>query len=259
MDLIETFKSLINQGEELRPKGGTKFKGYNGKDQPEYVSWRLQVISALNEIGKDARPLLQELDKDKDGSFFYENSAATVLGVLKAGLAIAQKQTESQPQQVVSSTKPVAGSTVVNEVFIVYGHDETLLQHTARFVERLGINPIILSEKAGKGQTIIEKIETNSSVSFAIVLLTPDDIGKGAKEEGQSRPRARQNVILELGYFLGKMGRPNVVVLYDESVELPSDYRGVEYIKIDTEGAWKFKLAREMKEAGLTIDMNKAI
>ena len=91
------------------------------------------------------------------------------------------------------------------------------------------------------------------------MLLTPDDLGKFVIGESELKPRARQNVILELGYFIGKLGRSFVGVLYDESVELPSDYRGVEYIKLDIEGAWKLKLAKEMKEAGLKIDMNKAI
>jgi predicted nucleotide-binding protein len=91
-----------------------------------------------------------------------------------------------------------------------------------------------------------------------VVLLTPDDTGKGAKEEGEPRPRARQNVILELGYFLAKLGRSNVAILFHESVELPSDYRGVEYIKVDAEGAWRMKLARDLKVAGLPVDMNNA-
>lgn len=146
-----------------------------------------------------------------------------------------------------------------NAVFIVHGHDDALLQQTARLLEKMEVEPIILFERAGKSQTIIEKLESHSSVSFAVVLFTPDDVGKGAKEEGNPRPRARQNVVLELGYFIGKLGRSNVILIYSEGVELPSDYHGVEHIKLDPEGAWKIKLAKELKEAGLNIDMNKAI
>ena len=80
------------------------------------------------------------------------------------------------------------------------------------------------------------------------MLLTPDDLGRAVKET-ELQPRARQNVVLELGYFIGRVGRANVVCLYDESVELPSDYRGVEYIKVDAEGAWRLRHARELKEA----------
>jgi predicted nucleotide-binding protein len=117
---------------------------------------------------------------------------------------------------------------------------------------------MILQEQSGNGQTIIEKLETNSNVKFAIVLLTPDDVGRAINEsEKDLKPRARQNVILELGYFFGKLGRSNVRALYDEKVELPSDMIGIEYIKIDESNGWKIKLTKEMKYCGLKIDMNK--
>lgn len=257
-NLINELNDLIKRGEDLAPRGGNILEGYNGREQPDYVSWRLQAITAIDELGKLARPLLQDLESDNHGSYFYSSSAQRVLGVLKAALTIAEKQTKKQTQDINQLLKGNKQEKS-NQVFVVHGHDEALLHQVARFTERLDIKPIILFEKAGKGKTIIEKLESHSSVPFAIVLFTPDDMGKGAKEEGELHPRARQNVVLELGYFLGKLGRSNVAVLYDESIELPSDYRGVEYIKIDAEGAWKLKLARELKEAGLNVDMNKAI
>jgi predicted nucleotide-binding protein len=103
------------------------------------------------------------------------------------------------------------------------------------------------------------KLEHNSDVRAAVVLLTPDDVGKSATDSGEARPRARQNVVLELGYFVGRLGRDKVAVLYDESVDVPSDYRGAEYIKVDAEAAWKLKLARELKQACVPVDMNKAV
>jgi predicted nucleotide-binding protein len=105
---------------------------------------------------------------------------------------------------------------------------------------------------------MVEKLEAHSKVGFAVVLLTPDDVGRSVKDD-KDRPRARQNVVLELGFFMGRLGRSNIAVMYDESVELPSDYRGVEYIKVDAEGAWRLRLAREIKQAGILVDMNKAI
>jgi predicted nucleotide-binding protein len=143
-----------------------------------------------------------------------------------------------------------------DKVFIVHGHDSGLLQNVARYISSFDIEPIILQEQTGNGQTIIEKLEKNSDVNFAIVLLTPDDIGSIVSEK-DLKPRARQNVILELGYFFGKLGRANVRALYDERVELPSDIIGIEYIKIDNSNGWKLKLAKEMKQCGLKIDMNK--
>ena len=154
--------------------------------------------------------------------------------------------------------KEISETGDVVKVFLVYGHDETLLSQTARFLEKLGLEVILLREQPGQGQTIIEKLEHNSDVKFAVVLLTPDDLGKSVRGT-ELRPRARQNVIFELGYFIGKLGRQNVSILYRESVELPSDYFGIEYIKIDVENAWHFRLAKELRVAGLPVDLNKFV
>lgn len=147
-----------------------------------------------------------------------------------------------------------------NRVFLVHGHDEAVLQATARFLERLNLPVIILREQPNEGRTIIEKFVDYSDVGFAVVLLTPDDRGGAvsAPYEDQT-PRARQNVILELGYFLGKLGRRRVGALYREGVEIPSDYKGVLFVEFDDAGAWRMELAREMKAAGLQIDMNPAV
>lgn len=143
-------------------------------------------------------------------------------------------------------------------IFVAYGHDEAVRLNVVRLLEHLDLNPIILSERPDQGQTIIEKIEKYSSVNFAVILLTPDDIGgEKSKKYEELSPRARQNVILELGYFIGKIGRENVASLYAEGVELPSDYHGVLYTPIDKHGAWKLKLAKELKAAGYDIDLNK--
>jgi hypothetical protein len=143
-------------------------------------------------------------------------------------------------------------------VFIVHGHDDGLKNAVARVVERLGLEPIILHEQPNKGRTIIEKFLAHSDVGFAVVLLTPDDMGtkKGGSAESL-KPRARQNVILELGFFLGRLGRERVAAVHDPTVEMPSDYSGVLFIPYDDRGVWSLQLAKEMKEAGLPADMNK--
>lgn len=259
MDIVGTLEQLIEEGERLRPQGGDPFTGYNGRLQPEYVSWRLQAIAAIQELGSPAKAMLKEIESDKEGAYFFESSASRVLGVLKGALAIAKRQLPSAATRASMPTSTSGTPRSTDRVFVVHGHDHALLQQCARFLEKLDLQPVLLFEQPGKSQTIIEKLEANSNVGFAVVLLTPDDIGKAASDEGNPKPRSRQNVILELGYFLGKLGRPNVAALYDESVELPSDYRGIEYIKIDAEGAWRLKLAKELKAAGLEIDMNNAI
>lgn len=145
------------------------------------------------------------------------------------------------------------------EVFLVHGHDEASKESVSRFIEKLGFKAIILHEQPNAGRTIIEKFEDYSNVGFAIVLLTPDDIGATRDNATKKKPRARQNVILELGYFIAKLGRERVCALYKEEIELPSDIYGLLYVPLDMAGAWRLSLAKEMRHAGLPVDMNKAI
>lgn len=146
------------------------------------------------------------------------------------------------------------------KVFIVHGQNESIRESVARFLEKLELEPIILHEQPNKGRTIIEKFLAYSDVSFAVVLLTADDRGgsfSGSYE--QQKPRARQNVIFELGFFLGTIGRNRVCVIYEEGVEILSDYQGVLFIKMDKGSSWKFSLAKEMKEAGLQFNKDNIL
>lgn len=145
-----------------------------------------------------------------------------------------------------------------SSVFIVHGHDEAAKTKVAYLIHRLGLNPIILNDQVNQGQTIIEKFEQHAAeVGFAVVLFTPDDEGRSLKSESALQPRARQNVILEMGYFVARLGRSKVCPLYTPKVELPSDLLGVAYTPMDSHGAWEMKLAREMKAAGLPVDLNR--
>ena len=121
--------------------------------------------------------------------------------------------------------------------------------------KKLELKPVILSEQSSRGRTIIEKFEKHSKVGFAIALLTPDDTGSLEGEKKQ--PRARQNVIFELGFFIGRIGRERVCALSKGEVEIPSDYSGVVYIPLEDSGGWKFQLCRELKAAGYDIDANR--
>jgi predicted nucleotide-binding protein with TIR-like domain len=146
-----------------------------------------------------------------------------------------------------------------SRVFIVHGQDTGLREAVARFVEGFGLEAIILHEQASRGRTIIEKLEHHGDVRFAVVLLTPDDVGAPASNAKDLKPRARQNVMLELGYFVGKLGRTNVCALYKDGVELPTDLLGIVYVSLDAEGAWRLELAREMKAAGIPVDLNLSV
>lgn len=150
------------------------------------------------------------------------------------------------------------GKTGSRRVFVVHGHDDGLKETVARFLTKLDLEPIILHELPNRGRTIIEKFEAYADVAFAVVLFTPDDVGHPAGKADESKPRARQNVVLELGFFMAALGRDKVCVLYKSGVDVPSDYSGVLYEELDAKGAWRFRLALEIKSAGIEIDLNRA-
>jgi predicted nucleotide-binding protein len=138
-------------------------------------------------------------------------------------------------------------------VFIVHGQDDGPKHAVARFLTTIELEPIILHEQASGGRTIIEKIEEYDDVGFAVVLLTPDDEGR-KKGEDKLNGRARQNVVLELGYFLAHLQRKHVVAMVKGNVEKPSDFSGVIYVPYDDHGAWKTALARELEGANYDLD-----
>jgi predicted nucleotide-binding protein len=162
-------------------------------------------------------------------------------------------QRESSTSGLTTNSKPQ--KEYPRKVFVVHGHEGEPREAVARFLERLDLEPVILHEQANQSRTVIEKIEAHSEVGFAVVLLTPDDEGSLKGEPPQ--PRARQNVLLELGYFIGKLTRKRVCTLKVGELEIPSDWRGV--IDEPFDGSWKQTLARELDAAGYKIDWNKVM
>ncbi|MGE0279262.1 MAG: TIR domain-containing protein [Rhizobiaceae bacterium] len=142
------------------------------------------------------------------------------------------------------------------KVFIVHGHDDACRESVARFLTNIDFMPVILHEQANRGKTLIKKFETHSDVGFAVILLTADDIGSAVAATEQ-RHRARQNVVLEWGYFIGRLGRSNVCALMKGVLELPSDILGIVWEPLDDPGAWKNKLAKELEESGYDVDWKK--
>ncbi|MFD2785053.1 TIR domain-containing protein [Hymenobacter rubripertinctus] len=144
------------------------------------------------------------------------------------------------------------------KVFIVHGRDEAMRLAVQAFLHQVGLDDVVLSEALNKGDTIIEKFDREArDCGYAIVLCSPDDVG-GLKAVGKAAsplaPRARQNVILELGYFVALLGRRHVFVLMAGSVEMPSDFSGVVYEGYDKAGTWKRRLADELSEMDFYID-----
>lgn len=141
-------------------------------------------------------------------------------------------------------------------VFIVHGHDDKIKWDVSNFLRKLGLEPVILHEQANQGKTIIEKLESETDVRYGIILYTPCDKGGTADCNFESmRFRARQNVILEHGYLMGKLGRNRVCALLDGDIEKPSDIDGVLYVPYQS--GWELVVGRELKRAGYGVDMNK--
>lgn len=182
------------------------------------------------------------------------------LSLLDTMLEDLQLSSDNSSEVLVSEANATQVSN--DRIFLVHGHNEEMKQAVARTIEQLGLEPIILHEKANRGRTIIQKFTEHSDVSFAIALLSADDVGYTINDKPENgKFRARQNVILELGFFLGKIGLQNVVALYetDDNFEFPSDYQGVIFIPYDKGGRWKIDLLRELKASNFNVDANRII
>lgn len=180
--------------------------------------------------------------------FSYDNY---ITDVTKTLLSEAKERIEKPTHKVSKMEK-----SDKTKVFIVHGRDSEVKLEVARFIEKMGFEPIILHEQANKGMTIIEKIEKYSNVGFGIILYTPCDVGYKKDDENLKMFRARQNVVFEHGYLIAKLGRNNVCALVKENVEIPNDISGIVYIPFDANGGWKIPLAKEMKSSGYDIDFN---
>ena len=242
-------------------------------DAPEFNKWERDTKVAITNIfGENSshiedfmgiRYITYSIPGDPDNDQILQGQHAK--GLEKAGGILSSmideiktfwpddNQTQSVPG--IATTR----RTNANNVFVVHGRDEGAKEAVARFLTKLDLIPTILHEEPNQGRTVIEKFEQNAVVPFAVVLLTPDDVGSLRENQSNLRPRARQNVIFELGYFIGSLGRKRVCALTKGDVEEPSDYEGVVYIPLDDSGAWKMGLVKELKSAGLDVDANRAM
>jgi predicted nucleotide-binding protein len=231
--------------------------GENIKSSDDYDKWRARVTTFLAaSVGPEAAEGFARLENT-----YWPDELALKLGHLEG--VVAKETAAKEPQLAIPMTQTAFSAEIgtvrpdARKVFLVHGHDNEAKQTTARFLEKLDLDLIILHEQPSEGRTIIEKFESYSKdVAFAVVLLTPDDVGAANDDAGKLNKRARQNVIMELGYFMGKLGRNRVCALHRGGVELPSDYQGVLYIEMDEGGAWKTKIAQELVRANVRIDLH---
>ncbi len=270
MNKIELIDSLIKETEDLTFLDDDKLNTIkmrariiirNNLNNPENYIKELDEIQFTHEyqiINQYGTQLGAHLSMDFQNSKLNiwisgKNQMLNFLNILK-------KDLESFEQR--ADNKKNGDCTNYRDIFIVHGHDEEMKQAFARVIEKLDLRPIILHEQSNEGRTIIEKITDYSDISFAIILLSPDDIAypKDSSPK-QKKLRVRQNVIFELGFFIGKLERSRVFVLYkeDDNFEMPSDYHGNLYIPYDIAGNWKFSLTKELRTCGFNVDANRLI
>jgi len=141
-------------------------------------------------------------------------------------------------------------------ILIVHGHNDSVKDKVASFISKLGIEPIILNEQINRGQTLLEKFEEYSDISVAIIIFTNEDMGNN-NDESEYEKKARQNMIFEVGYFLGELGDRNMIVIAEQGVILPSVLEGYDYFKMDSEEKWKKDIAEKLKDMKrFNIDMS---
>ena len=242
----ERLQNLIDTAKKLIKAGATESDG-------KFFAWRECVIRILASIyGKDSMEFasFQKVTFNVTWAYAISNANKNKIEACAMGL-------EKSIELLTSYMEEIEEIHMVNKdfskVFIVHGHYGEIKESVARLIEKQGIEAVILSEKTNRGKTIIEKLEKHSNVSGAVCLFTSDDLGK-EKTELRSKPRARQNVVFEAGYFMGKLGRDHVVIIADEKVEMPSDLRGILYTN-KTE--WKHDVLAELEEIGYSIDFSK--
>jgi predicted nucleotide-binding protein len=195
--------------------------------------------------------------EDKIRSFRYDVRVPMQwLQSLKERIEFYEEEVNKTDPTAAKRASQSAGTTV----FVVHGRSEAPKEAVARFLGRIStLQPVILREQANSGRTIIEKFEDYAATAaFAVVLLTGDDEGR-LRGHDELQPRARQNVVFELGFFVAFLTRARVAVLYEPGVELPSDMSGVLYTELDPAGGWRLELAKEMQAAGLKVDLNLAL
>jgi len=252
-DLISEANKYTFDNNNYRVSHGTY-----GRASIEMRAWVAECEDfILTNYGEESVPwrVFQKLAIDHiEGNYedVFEQQKAIIVSALSSCLRI-------PPRLQAGETTVAKMKTNFSQVFMVHGHEENVKVRVARFIERLGFEPIILHEQASGGNTIIEKIEAYTNVGFGIVLYTGCDVGGKLSETPTLKLRARQNVVFEHGYLIGKIGRNNVCALVKGALETPNDISGVVYIQFDESDAWQIQVAKELKRSGYGVDMNRII
>lgn len=261
---IERLKSARNEIPRLQsyPRFSSEFKKWHRNTQ----------VAIENTFGEAGRHVEDFTNISYTLSVYHSNTPdhrfqqryvaglESVASVLESMIEEIEEYWEDEDEMKVSASPLRDEHIDTKRVFVVHGRDDGTKHTVARFLERKDLIPVILNEQPDEGLTIIEKFEKHAqNVGFAVILLTPDDVGALRGEESNLKPRARQNVVLELGYFMSCLGREKVCALVKGDVEKPSDYHGVIYVPLDDHEGWQKQLVQNLQAAGFNINANLAV
>lgn len=238
------------------------------RDGPEHKAWKAKVAAVMEgSLGKDSATLTEfnavrywigiysgaPGEAQRDAQFFTER-VREAAALIEAAIYQLELQSADEGKAAIIQTRDPSGP-----IFVVHGRDNARKYELMRLLDRAATpEAIVLHEQANRGQTILEKFEHHAQkASYAVVLLTGDDEGRLRGSGAELALRGRQNVVFELGVFIGALGRSNVAVLMDDGVEKPSDINGLVYISLDAAGAWRHSLLKELKEADIEVDFNR--
>jgi predicted nucleotide-binding protein len=259
MDIMDKETENVINNLDALCRDGRDMTRFGSPDKSKFIPWQAEAIDILTRnFGRNDTMVVTFIE--------------TVKGAIKTDVEIGINLLERIRWQLFNQTRVLSGcepstpktfsteykqprivQEKTNKVFIVHGHHDPMREEVSNYVHKLGLDPIILADEASIGKTLIEKLEGYNDVNYAIVLLTPDDLGGQNKNE--LKTRARQNVIFELGFFIGCLGRENVCPFKRSVEELPSDFIGVVFINFDKD--WKISLVRELQKSGFDINLNK--
>jgi predicted nucleotide-binding protein len=198
------------------------------------------------------------LEQLREMGYVENPRAQPAIGITFSGLSPRGHDFLERNREKPSSSPTTSVAQVMsNKVFAVHGHDAAVKSEVALFLSGLGLEPIILHLRPNGGRGLLTKFrEESEGASFAVILMTPDDEG-GPVSGVERKARARQNVVFELGFFIGHLGPHRVAALVKDDVERPSDFDGIAYTRFDPEGRWKNELARELHHAKVPFDATK--
>ena len=255
---IRGTQTTLNALADSMPHGGRAEINRIGERliKAKLIEWQgsFRMVLAVTRTGYDLLHLLQDEGAVESVQRELDASGRPIdLAALRGRLAAAKlPRARPGPQP-----PPLPHATSSSRrIFLAHGRDHDARGKVTTFLEKMGMDVVILDEQHSGGKTVIEKFEDNSDVNFAIVLLTGDDVG--GIQGGDMRPRARQNVIFELGFFMGRLRRDRVCAIGSGVVELPSDIGGMVWVALDSP-RWKRELATELEKAGYHIEWRKLV